>query len=121
MLVSNVVDAAFRRDAFHVLEECQVMCYRGNEENIEQRIYDVIDEIMTDYSTSNDIPERRSLGRVSVPMWLFCLSAQLCIVALVGRYLTNQLISRESILKRIAPLITVPCGTVVLCGISSHF
>ena len=32
---------------------------------------------------------RRSLGRVSVPVWLFCLSAQLRIVALVGRYLTN--------------------------------
>lgn len=61
MLVSNVVDAAFRRDAFHVLEECQVMCYRGNEENIEQRIYDVIDEIMTDYSTSNDIPEYKDV------------------------------------------------------------
>ena len=32
---------------------------------------------------------RRSLGRVSVPVWLFCLSAQLRIVALVGLYLTN--------------------------------
>ena len=32
---------------------------------------------------------RRSLGRVSVPVWLFCLSAQLRITALVGFYLTN--------------------------------
>ena len=32
---------------------------------------------------------RRSLGRVSVPMWPFALSGRLCIVALVGRYLTN--------------------------------
>ena len=32
---------------------------------------------------------RRSLGRVSVPVWLFRLSAQLRIVALVGYYLTN--------------------------------
>src|SRR6056297_1873135 len=29
---------------------------------------------------------RRSLGRVSVPVWLFSLSAQLRIVALVGHY-----------------------------------
>ena len=29
---------------------------------------------------------RRSLGRVSVPVWLFSLSAQLRIVDLVGRY-----------------------------------
>ena len=32
---------------------------------------------------------RRSLGRVSVPVWLIRLSAQLRIVALVGYYLTN--------------------------------
>jgi hypothetical protein len=32
---------------------------------------------------------RRSLARVSVPVWLAVLSDQLQIVALVGRYLTN--------------------------------
>ena len=32
---------------------------------------------------------RRSLGRVSVPMWPFNLSVRLPIVALVGHYLTN--------------------------------
>ena len=32
---------------------------------------------------------RRSLGRVSVPMWLAILSDQLPVVALVSRYLTN--------------------------------
>ena len=32
---------------------------------------------------------RRSLGRVSVPVWLFVLSDQLQIVALVGHYPTN--------------------------------
>ena len=42
---------------------------------------------------------RRSLGRVSVPVWLFCLSAQLCIVALVSHYLTNQLMHRKTIFK----------------------
>jgi hypothetical protein len=35
---------------------------------------------------------RRSLGRVSVPVWLIVLSDQLQIVALVGRYPTNKLI-----------------------------
>ena len=38
---------------------------------------------------------RRSLGRVSVPVWLTTLSGQLPIVALVGRYPTNQLIGRK--------------------------
>ncbi len=32
---------------------------------------------------------RRSLGRVSVPVWLIILSDQLPIVALVGHYPTN--------------------------------
>ena len=47
---------------------------------------------------------RRSLGRISVPMWPFILSDRLLIVALVSRYLTNQLIRREPISQRIAPL-----------------
>ena len=37
---------------------------------------------------------RRSLGRVSVPVWLIVLSDQLRIVALVSLYLTNKLIRR---------------------------
>ena len=40
---------------------------------------------------------RRSLGRVSVPMWPFILSDRLLIVALVSRYLTYQLIRRRPI------------------------
>ena len=40
---------------------------------------------------------------------------------MVGRYLTIQLIGRESILKRIAPFPPEPCGSVGLCGISSRF
>ena len=64
---------------------------------------------------------RRSLGRVSVPMWPFNLSVRLPIVDLVSRYLTNYLIGREPIFQRIAPLITVSCGTVILCGISICF
>ena len=35
---------------------------------------------------------RRSLGRVSVPVWLIILSDQLLIEALVSHYLTNKLI-----------------------------
>ena len=42
---------------------------------------------------------RRSLGRVSVPMWPFNLSVWLLIVDLVDRYPTNYLIRREPILQ----------------------
>ncbi len=43
---------------------------------------------------------RRSLARVSVPVWLIILSDQLTIVALVGRYPTNKLMVRELIFKQ---------------------
>ena len=44
---------------------------------------------------------RRSLGRVSVPVWLIVLSDQLPVDALVSRYLTNKLIGRETLPKRL--------------------
>ena len=43
---------------------------------------------------------RRSLDRVSVPVWLIILSDQLPVLALVSLYLTNKLIGREPIPKR---------------------
>ena len=64
---------------------------------------------------------RRSLGRVSVPMWPFNLSVRLLIVDLVSRYLTNYLIRRELIFQRIAPLVFRRCHLNTLCGISILF
>ncbi len=64
---------------------------------------------------------RRSLDRVSVPVWPITLSGRLPIVDLVGRYLTNYLMGRELILHRINPFTSKPCGFVVSCGISSRF
>ena len=43
---------------------------------------------------------RRSLGRVSVPVWPVTLSSRLPVVGLVSHYLTNYLIGRESILDQ---------------------
>ncbi len=42
---------------------------------------------------------RRSLGRISVPVWLTILSDQLPIVALVGLYPANKLMGRGTILE----------------------
>ena len=64
---------------------------------------------------------RRSLGRISVPMWPFNLSVRLLIVDLVGRYPTNYLIRRKAICQRIAPFPLLPCGNYGICGISSDF
>ncbi len=43
---------------------------------------------------------RRSLGRISVPVWLTILSDQLPIVALVVFYTANKLMGREAIFDR---------------------
>ena len=41
---------------------------------------------------------RRSLDRVSVPVWLIILSDQLPVLALVSHYLANKLMGRELVL-----------------------
>src|SRR5690554_6721454 len=58
---------------------------------------------------------RRSLGRVSVPVWLIILSDQLKIVALVSHYLTNKLILRRPFPKRRS------FNPKTTCGISYSF
>ena len=63
---------------------------------------------------------RRSLGRISVPVWLVTLSRQLPVVALVGRYPTNKLIGREAIPDRNS-FPSVTCVTDGVSGISSGF
>ena len=66
---------------------------------------------------------RRSLGRISIPVWLIILSDQLPIIALVSHYLTNKLIGRRPISKcePKPALTTYPYGFAALFGISSGF
>ena len=63
---------------------------------------------------------RRSLGRVSVPVWPVTLSGRLPVVALVGHYPTNKLIGRGPIPHRKSfPPQTMQSG--VLFGIRPSF
>ena len=67
---------------------------------------------------------RRSLGRISVPMWPFNLSVRLLIVALVGRYPANKLIRYEPIFQRIAPFPKSSCDVfdyAVLAFVSKRY
>lgn len=61
MLVKNVMDAAFRRDAFQSLRECEALCLDRSKEDIEQRIYEAIDDVMTEYSSTNEIPQYKDV------------------------------------------------------------
>ena len=63
---------------------------------------------------------RRSLGRISVPMWPVTLSGRLPIVALVGHYPTNRLIGRRLIVKRKNFPLLYLCSKSI-CGISPCF
>ena len=63
---------------------------------------------------------RRSLDRVSVPVWRIVLSNPLPIVALVRRYHTNKLMGRRLIHQRRSFQIFNLCQ-ILLSGISSPF
>jgi hypothetical protein len=64
---------------------------------------------------------RRSLDRVSVPVWPVTLSGRLLIVALVGSYPANQLIRRELIPYLLFDLTSLPCDKKASCGFNPGF
>ena len=64
---------------------------------------------------------RRSLDRVSVPVWGTSLSGPLNIVALVGRYPTNWLMLREPIRHLLANFLQSGCPLCNLCGFRPRF
>lgn len=57
ILVSNVLDAAFRRDMYQRLTECQKLCLDRKATGIEHTIYDLVDEVMSSYSYVDEVPE----------------------------------------------------------------
>ena len=65
---------------------------------------------------------RRSLGSVSVPVWVTILSDHLPVKALVSRYLTNKLMGREPISKQLFNKRKLPMRhSFITSGISSRF
>lgn len=66
MLVSNVLDAAFRRDTMLRLEECVQICKDRTAINVGRQIYDIIDDAMTEYSAVDEIPQ---FGEVVDKLW----------------------------------------------------
>lgn len=66
ILVENVLDAAFRRDACRALNKCLDLCANRDSENLEKCIYDTIDEVMTSFSSADEIP---MFGEVIDGLW----------------------------------------------------
>ena len=61
LLVKNVLDAAFRRDMYQRLIECQRLCTNRSTEDIQEKVYGIIDDVMTEYSTTEDIPQYKDV------------------------------------------------------------
>lgn len=61
LAVRNVLDAAFRRDTYQKLAECQKLVAQGEEQNIEQKIYTMLDDVMMEFSTTTEIPQYKDV------------------------------------------------------------
>jgi len=56
LLISNVLDAAFRRDIYAALKDCEYICQSDSHEDVQKEIYMKIDDVMTSYRIGEDVP-----------------------------------------------------------------
>ena len=56
LCVENVMNAAFRRDTLQSLKKCEAMCFNESLKDIEQLIYKTLDDVMVEFSATNEIP-----------------------------------------------------------------
>ena len=66
LCVGNVLDTAFRRDAIRKLEECERICADRDAHDIEKRIYEAIDGVVSEFSRAEEIP---NFGEVVDDLW----------------------------------------------------
>lgn len=57
----NVLNAAFRRETFDRLIECERICFASSEEDIEQKIYSTLDDVMMRFSTTTEVPQYKDI------------------------------------------------------------
>lgn len=55
MVVNEVLTCAFKRDVTSALTQCRSICRSESREEIERRIYETIDNVLTSYSTNKDL------------------------------------------------------------------
>lgn len=61
LLVKNVMDAAARMAVLDKLKECQRMCADPHSGDISQAIYKKLDDVMSEFTLTEDIPEYRDV------------------------------------------------------------
>ena len=103
----------YYRGCWHVVGRCFFSTYRQPAENrpssIAKEVYNpkaviphaaLLRQASAHCARFPTAASRRSLGRVSVPVWPITLSGRLSVVALVGHHPTNKLIDRGPIPHR---------------------
>ena len=66
ILVRNVMNAALRRELYKKLRDCEALCATDDTENLSQRIYDMLDETISEYNATEDIC---TFGDVTDELW----------------------------------------------------
>lgn len=61
MLTKKVKDAAFRRDTFQKLQECEIYCFDSSIDDIEHKVYETLDNVMLEYNTHADLREYKDI------------------------------------------------------------
>lgn len=61
LLVKIVMNKAFRRDTYSKLKQCENLCFTDNEDEIQQQIYNTLDGVMMEFSTTNEVPEYKDV------------------------------------------------------------
>lgn len=64
--VNRVLESAFKRNTLLRLKECELLCRNGSVDDVEQKLSKTIDEMFSNYSHGNEVPE---YGKVVRKYW----------------------------------------------------
>lgn len=60
-IVDAVMDSAFRRNTYQKLLECEQLCFNSECTDIERKITSLLDNVVLEFSTTNDIPQYKDV------------------------------------------------------------
>lgn len=61
LAAESVLNMAFRRATYQKLSECQSICQTMTENEIEQKIYSTLDDVMMQFSTTKEVPQYKDV------------------------------------------------------------
>lgn len=61
LIIDAVMNAALRRSLYLRLQDAEQLCFNTEEQEIEQKVYEILDDVMSEYASTNDIPEYKDV------------------------------------------------------------